>query len=143
MEALSSFFSSEFRVYIEDTDEGGIMYYANYLKFAERGRTEMLRKLGIDQSKLLDKHGIIFVVKNCSINFIKPAKRDDVICVKTLAKRVQYTSVQMVQNLYKEGELLCEIEIVIACVKKSETDIVPVKIPLDIASTLRGGTKIS
>jgi acyl-CoA thioester hydrolase len=74
-------FSYPVRVYWEDTDGGGIVYYANYLKFAERARTEWLRALGFDQSKLRAEYGIVFVVRDCRIRYKNPAKLDDLLDV--------------------------------------------------------------
>ena len=67
------------RVYYEDTDAGGVVYYANYLKFAERARTEMLRDLGIDHSELMDNEGVAFAVRHCTMDFLAPARLDDVL----------------------------------------------------------------
>ena len=142
MEALSNYFSHEFRVYYEDTDSGGIMYYANFLKFAERGRTEALRDIGLSQQDLSEKDGLNFIVKSCYINYVKPAKLDDTVVVKTLFKRVQQTSCVVVQSLICNGFLLAELEVVVVCVKKNHEDsLVPAKIPLDIASKIRQNNK--
>ena len=71
------------RVYFEDTDAGGIVYYANYLHFAERARSEMLRHLGIESGTMVEDWGLIFAVKKCSMDFIRPAKLDDLLLIKT------------------------------------------------------------
>jgi len=136
---LSSYFSHDFKVYYEDTDSGGIVYYANYLKFAERGRTEALRELNISQADLAKKDGIFFIVKSCNINFIKPARLDDTLIVKTLFKKVQQTSALVVQTILSQGVMLAELEVVIVAVKKSDESLTlsPVRIPLDIAQKLR------
>ena len=136
------YFTNEFRVYYEDTDSGGVMYYANFLKFAERGRTEALRTLGISQQELSEKDGLFFIVKNCYINYIRPAKLDDTVAVKTLFKKIQQTSTFVVQELYCNGFLLAELEVVIVCVKKkNEIEFVPARIPLEIANKLRQNNK--
>ena len=67
------------RVYYEDTDAGGVVYYANYLKFAERARTEALRSVGLEQTELMEKSGIAFVVRHCEAEFFRPARLDDLI----------------------------------------------------------------
>ncbi len=72
---------SKYRIYYEDTDAGGVVYYANYLKFFERGRTEYIRSLGISQMNLREKEGIGFVVKTCEIDYKSSAKLDDLIRV--------------------------------------------------------------
>jgi acyl-CoA thioester hydrolase len=138
MEALSYFFSSEFRVYYEDTDSGGVVYYANYLKFAERARTEALREHDINQSELKDSDGLFFIVKSCNINFVKPARLDDILIIKTLFKKVAQTSAIVVQYVYTNNLLLAEIEVVLVCVKEMENKkILPFKIPAEIATKLR------
>src|SRR5215470_2471956 len=71
------------RVYYEDTDAGGIVYHASYLKFAERGRTEMLRAVGIDLSRMHEEHGLIFVVRKGEISYQQPARLDDVLMVQS------------------------------------------------------------
>lgn len=81
-------FSVSVRVYYEDTDAGGVVYYANYLKFLERCRTEWLRVLGYDQSALLRDPGIAFVVRSTSLEFLKPARLDDVLLVDLVPERV-------------------------------------------------------
>jgi acyl-CoA thioester hydrolase len=139
MEALSYFFSSEFRVYYEDTDSGGVVYYANYLKFAERARTEALREQGVNQSELKEQTGLFFIVKSCNINFVKPARLDDVLIVKTLFKKVAQTSTIVVQHIYTKNLLLAEIEVVLVCVKENDDKkILPFRLPNDIATKLRG-----
>jgi acyl-CoA thioester hydrolase len=144
METLSNYFSSKFRVYYEDTDSGGVMYYANFLKFAERGRTEALRTIDVSQQDLSEKQGLFFIVKSCYINFIKPAKLDDTILVKTVFKKVQQTSILILQYLYSDGFLLAELEVVVVCVKKKdELSFSPAKIPLEISSKLRQNNKQS
>ena len=76
------------RVYYEDTDAGGLVYHANYLKFAERSRTEMLRKIKIEQLKLKNEHNIHFVVKTLYIEFFKSAILDDLLKIKSVIKNV-------------------------------------------------------
>ena len=71
------------RVYYEDTDAAGIVYYANYLKYAERARTEMLRLMGVEQSELAQSHGLAFAVRNCAIDYQRPAKLDDLLEVRS------------------------------------------------------------
>jgi acyl-CoA thioester hydrolase len=71
------------RVYYEDTDAAGIVYHANYLKFAERGRTELLRSLGFDHRRLAQAHGLVFAVARCAIDFMRPARLDDLLHVRT------------------------------------------------------------
>ena len=89
------------RVYYEDTDAGGIVYYANYFKFTERGRTELLRDLGVSQSKILKKHDIKFIVHSVSMEYINPAFLDDQLTVETKINNLKKASVDFNQNIYK------------------------------------------
>ena len=89
------------RVYYEDTDAGGIVYYANYFKFTERGRTELLRDLGVSQSEILKKYDIKFIVHSVSMKYINPAFLDDQLTVETKINNLKKASVDFNQNIYK------------------------------------------
>ena len=84
------------RVYYEDTDAAGIVYYANYLRFAERARTEALRLSGIDQSDLLREHNVGFVVRKCIVEFLKPAMLDDLLTIQTRLHDINRVSMELV-----------------------------------------------
>jgi acyl-CoA thioester hydrolase len=103
------------RIYYEDTDAGGIVYYANYLKFAERARTEMLRKLGIESSELMDDYGVALAVKRCNADYQKPAKLDDALIVETELKRVGGASLELQQIVKRDGEHLVCVDIKLGC----------------------------
>lgn len=92
-------FSSRIRVYIEDTDAGGIVYYANYLKFAERARTEWLRQLGFEQSQL-QQDNRLFVVKSLSFDYLASAKLDDCLLVTVEPIKISKASLLIEQNVY-------------------------------------------
>lgn len=92
MSVADSIFSMQIRVFYEDTDFGGIVYYANYLKFMERARTEFLRSLGVNQSSLLDQERRLFVVKSADIKFVSPARFDDLLVVTAEVKTVRRAS---------------------------------------------------
>lgn len=109
-------YSFDLRVYYEDTDAGGIVYYANYLKFAERARTEILRKLGIGQAELMKKHGIGFVVRHASIDFIRPAMLDDRLKIESEVQDITKASLTMRQVIKKGAEKLVELDVRIAVV---------------------------
>ena len=94
------------RVYYEDTDAGGVVYYANYLKFFERGRTEWLRRLGVDQSTLAAREHRIFVVKKVEIQYRKPAKLDDLLAIHSKITRIGPASINFEQQALRDGELL-------------------------------------
>jgi len=80
------------RVYYEDTDSGGVVYYANYLKFIERGRTEYLRSFGFEQDALIETHNVIFAVKSINANYHLPARFNDLLGVQTSIKKVGHAS---------------------------------------------------
>ncbi len=106
------------RVYWEDTDAAGIVYYANYLKFAERARTEALRKIGINQSQFRDKYGLAFVVSNCTIDYYKPARLDDILYIETQLQEIRKLRMTMQQNIYKDDILLAKLVVKLACVNQ-------------------------
>ena len=93
--------SAKYRVYYEDTDAQRVMYYANYLKFAERARTDFLRQLDIGQTDLMEKENLIFVVKKCTIDYIAPALLDDLIEVSVEVKSMSNTSMVLLQTFKK------------------------------------------
>ena len=122
-----------FRIYYEDTDAGGVVYYANYLKYAERARTELLRNLGINQSKLSDDESILFVVRNVSMDLIKPAILDDNIEIITNIKDMTSITINMHQEIFCNGNKITDINVKIVCVDKN---IKPTKIPNIIVDKL-------
>lgn len=104
------------RVYYEDTDLAGIVYYANYLKFAERARTEALRAGGIDQSTLMREHGVGFVVRKCVCDFLKPALMDDLLTISTQLHDISRVSLRMRQTILRGNETLVELDVKLAVV---------------------------
>ncbi|HEY8606695.1 MAG TPA: tol-pal system-associated acyl-CoA thioesterase [Noviherbaspirillum sp.] len=113
-------FTWKVRVYYEDTDTGGVVFYANYLKFFERARTEWLRASGIGQQRLADSHHAIFVVKNTAVDYHSPAKLDDELKVSVIVERLGRASVQFFQEAWLgEGDdrrLLASGRIKVGCV---------------------------
>lgn len=103
------------RVYYEDTDFGGVVYYANYLKFLERGRTEALRDMGVDQVALKEQ-GQVFVVRRANVDFLAPARFDDMLEVRTWAGTVKRASAIMAQEIWRGDTRLIAAEITIACI---------------------------
>jgi acyl-CoA thioester hydrolase len=103
------------RVYYEDTDLAGVVYYANYLKFLERGRTEALRGLGVDQGRLRDEAGVVFVVTRVAIDYRRPARFDDLLTVETALAETRGASVAMAQRVLRGGETLAEAAVRLAC----------------------------
>lgn len=103
------------RVYYEDTDAAGIVYYANYLRFLERGRTEFLRSLGHDQHALM-KEGIAFAVRSVSAEFLKPARLDDLLAVETRIAALGRAQLTFTQRILRGHELLLDAKIRVACI---------------------------
>ena len=124
-----------YRVYYEDTDAGGVVYYANYLKFFERARTDFLRTLGISQSDLATKEGLVFVVRKCVIEYISPARLDDVLEVSVEVKNISAATILMRQEATKFGVISSRLEVEIVCV--DSLSFKPKKIPKTISELLR------
>ena len=103
------------RVYYEDTDAGGIVYHAAYLRFAERGRTEFVRKLGIDQQQLRAETGLGFVVTSLTIDYLKPAFLDDNLTITTEIERIRPASVNFKQTVARESQILAHLKVRVAC----------------------------
>jgi acyl-CoA thioester hydrolase len=108
------------RVYYEDTDAGGIVYHANYLRFAERGRTEMLRLLGIHQNDMYEQTGLAFAVYKADVHYMKPAKLDDVLWVETSLLELTGASMRARQIISREPqagqrENLCQFHAQVVC----------------------------
>lgn len=108
-------FNWPIRVYYEDTDAGGVVFYANYLKFFERARTEMLRDFGFEQDQLIQIQKLIFVVRSVKVDYLKPAKFNDLINVNSVVIEKKKTSLIFKQSILREDLLLCDAEIRIAC----------------------------
>ncbi len=105
------------RVYYEDTDSGGVVYHANYLKFFERARTEMLRTAGFEQDELIDKENIVFAVRAVNIDFHKPACFNDLLRLKSAICYLGHASLTFDQKIERESDdtLLSKAEVRIAC----------------------------
>jgi acyl-CoA thioester hydrolase len=121
----------KYRIYYEDTDAGGVVYYANYLKFFERARTDFLRSLGVNQSELKQKYGVIFVVKECLVKYAQPAKLDDEISVSAQIAKVGKASIIFHQQICDEKDnSLCSLEAKIACI--DAINFKPIKLPQNL-----------
>lgn len=121
------------RVYFEDTDAGGIVYYANYLKFAERARTEMLRAVGIESSRMMAERGIGFVVRRCVADYKKPARLDDRLNVETRVAEIGSASLVLDQRVLRDGAVLVGLEVTLACMDSTGR---PQRMPGDIHAQL-------
>lgn len=106
------------RVYYEDTDFGGRVYYANYLKFAERARTEVLRSCDIEQSALMREHGIGFVVRKCTVDYFKPAAFDDLLTIHTELHDISRASIVMQQTVMRGDEKLVMLLVKLAVINQ-------------------------
>lgn len=109
-------FSLPLRVYYEDTDTAGVVYYAGYLRFLERGRTEWLRALGVEQFQLAQATGLAFAVRSLNIEYLKPARLDDVLTVVTELESLGRAQVMFAQRVERAGELLVEATVRVVCV---------------------------
>ena len=103
------------RVYYEDTDAGGVVFYANYLKFFERARTEMLRALGFEQDDLIAKNGIIFAVRSVEVDYLRPALFNEQILVSAEVVLAKKVSVTFEQAITRGDDVLCKSTVRIAC----------------------------
>ncbi len=113
---LLSEFIWQVRVYYEDTDAGGVVYYANYLAYMERARSEWLRTLGFDNQTLADRQGVVFAVRRASIDYLQPARLDELLDVSLMLKKRGRASLLFEQQVRRGDELLCQGEILLACV---------------------------
>jgi len=109
-------YSMPLRVYYEDTDAAGIVYYANYLKFAERGRTEMMRALGFAHSTIRQETGIIFTVRQLTADYRTPARLDDALSVETRIVEIGAATLQLDQQIRRDGMVLVVLDLLLACV---------------------------
>jgi acyl-CoA thioester hydrolase len=109
-------YALELRVYWEDTDAGGVVFYANYLKFFERARTEWLRALGVEQQRLKDETGALFVVVRADIRYHAPARLDDVLRVDVRLAQIGPASLLLAQRALRAGTLLATGQVRIGCV---------------------------
>jgi acyl-CoA thioester hydrolase len=116
------------RVYWEDTDAGGVVYYANYLKFLERARTEWLRSLGHDQGELARRDGVVFVVRSVNIDFLRPARLDDEIVASIATLAAGASVVLLRQYIERENERIVCADVKLACVRIATFQ--PARIPL-------------
>ena len=128
-----STFAHQVRIYVEDTDAGGIVFYANYLKYMERARTEFLRSLGYDKPALFD--GLQFVVRSVEVVYQKPALLDDELSISADLIKLSKASFDMQQNISRNGDLLVEAKVKIACI--SNTAKRPQAMPAEIYQTLK------
>ena len=126
----------ETRVYYEDTDAAGIVYYANYLKFAERARTEILRGAGIGQRARTEAEGVAFAVRSVHVEYLKPARLDDALVVETTTAALGGASIDARQVVRRspDGDTLAEIDVRLACIRLADGR--PARIPVPVRDAL-------
>ena len=132
--ALSGEFSLPLRVYIEDTDAGGIVYYVNYLKFMERCRTELMRSLGFDKNFIFNE-ALMFVVRDVSVTYLKPAKLDDELIATAHITQLKGATMTLQQSVSLGGEVLAQGEVTIVCVDKQSVK--PRRIPKEMVDKIQ------
>lgn len=123
-----------FRIYYEDTDAGAIVYYANYLKYAERGRTELLRERGVSCSALHDQCGILIVVKAVEIDYKRPARLDDSLHLVSSVLEIGGSSMKLEQTVWREEDEICRMKIVLVCI--SAETMRPVRWPIAVTDKI-------
>jgi acyl-CoA thioester hydrolase len=127
-------FFHKLKVYYEDTDSGGVVYYANYLKFLERARTEALFSIGFSNKKVKEQFNSLIIVKSCNIEYKKPAYLEDELNVRSFVKSITRTSFFMNQIITKKDEIIVEAQIHLVFVNDQGK---PVKIPDEIYSKFK------
>ena len=122
------------KIYYEDTDSGGVVYYANYLKFLERARTEALYSLGYSNKKIKDDFGSLIIVKTCNIEYKKPSYLEDELTIRSFVKSITRTSFFMNQIITRSKEIIIEAQVHLVFIDKKGK---PVKIPEEIYSKFK------
>ena len=127
------------RVYYEDTDAAGVVYHANYLRFAERARTEALRDLEVPHSEMASQHGLMFMVRRIKVDYLRPALLDDSLCVITKPFSIRAASVELSQRVVRNAEperTLAELEVWLACIRLADQR--PARLPVRWRNALNG-----
>jgi acyl-CoA thioester hydrolase len=124
------------RVYYEDTDLAGIVYYANYLKFIERGRTEWVRSHGVDQAALKAEQGLVFAVRRVEADYLRPARFDDLLEVRTILQSASGARIVLEQDILRGGEKVFAAIVTLVCLTESGA---PARLPPEIRLRLAPG----
>ena len=127
-------FQYTFKIYYEDTDSGGVVYYANYLKFIERARTEMINELGFTLTTLLKDYDRLFLVKKIECDYIEPCKLEDRLNIQSKVLVLKNASFELEQNLLKENKIIFRSKIVMVCVNSQGA---PSKIPNELHNLMK------
>jgi acyl-CoA thioester hydrolase len=138
-------FTLPVRIYYEDTDAGGVVYYANYLKYLERARTELLRALGFEQRQLAEETGLAFAVRSLTVEYLKPAKLDDLVEVTTRVVTLGRAQVTFGQSIVRAGEALLTATVRVACLDlaRGKAAAMPPEIHQQLALHLEPNVKTS
>tara|TARA_Y100000994_G_scaffold130371_1_gene106768 strand:+ start:78 stop:479 length:402 start_codon:yes stop_codon:yes gene_type:complete len=123
---MSNEFIHEVKVYYEDTDSGGVVYYSNYLKFLERARTEMINSIGLSNKKLLEEHKTLIIVKSCNVEYLSPSKLEDRLQIYSSIESINKASFVMSQDIKKDDDLIVKAKIKLVTVNIEGR---PIKIP--------------
>ena len=127
-------FNYKVKVFYEDTDAGGVVYYANYLKFFERARTEAIAEIGLSNKKLLEEFGVLIIVKSCNIDYKKPAKLEDQLEIKSIISSISNSSFKMTQKVFRDDDQLTSSEIHLVIVDKKGK---PSRIPDELRKKIK------
>ena len=127
-------FIHKIKVYYEDTDAAGVVYYANYLKFIERARTEALVNIGLSNKKIKEDFGTIIIVKSCNIHYKKSALLEDELNIRSFVKFITKTSFSMNQIITKENDIIAEALVHLVCVNNQGK---PIRIPEIISKNFK------
>ena len=125
---VANTFDWPIRVYYEDTDAGGVVYYANYLRFMERARTEWLRELGFEQDVLLNDYGVMFAVRRAEIDYLAAARFNDMLSVRSCVAEVKRASLVFNQQIVRanDQQILCNASVKVACVSYGAMQATPI-----------------
>ena len=122
------------KIYYEDTDSGGVVYYANYLKFTERARTNLINDLGYSLKKLNDDHDCLFIVKKLNCDYVHSARLEDELIVQSKFLKINNASFELEQNILRNNQIIFTSEIIMVCVSPLGQ---PKKIPQDLKSLFK------
>ncbi|SDI93186.1 tol-pal system-associated acyl-CoA thioesterase [Aliiruegeria lutimaris] len=128
----------QLRVYYEDTDMAGIVYYANYLKFIERGRSEWVREIGVDQNALKEQHGLVFAVRRVEADYLSPGRMDDILIVETRLSEIGGARFVMDQKVLCDSRVLFTARVTVAVMNLEGR---PQRLPADIRALMTSAEK--
>jgi len=123
---MSNEFIHKVKVYYEDTDAGGVVYYSNYLKFLERARTEMINSIGLSNKKLLEEHKTLIIVKSCNVEYLSPSKLEDTLQIHSSIESFNKASFVIIQNIKKDDNLIVKAKLKLVTVNQEGK---PIKVP--------------